>query len=45
MNINKTHILFFLIGLNISLIYLYINTTNTVLIKTELISKECHKFF
>lgn len=44
MGFSKTDILFFLIGLNISLIYLYFNTKNIILIKNNFIDKECHKF-
>jgi len=47
MGISKNNILFFLIGLNISLIYLYLNIHNIVLIKEPYVNKkyECdHKY-
>jgi hypothetical protein len=45
MNINKTHIMFFIIGLNIALIYLYLNTNNIVLIKEHYKNKKCNSAF
>ena len=45
MDINKTHILFFIIGLNITLIYLYLNTNSIVLIKEHYNNKNCNSAF
>ncbi len=45
MVITKINILFFLIGLNISLLYLYFNIDHTVLIRSDYIDKECRNFF
>jgi len=40
MHISKTNIMFFIVGLNISLIYLYLNVNNIILIKEPFENKK-----
>jgi len=44
MSISKTQLLFFVIGFNITLVYLYLRTNYTILVKENFVNKGCDKY-